>query len=131
MNCATKEIGRVLVARYNMVVGTCFCLVERSDTGKSATWELLTCLLLMLEDYERKVEWTLQALHLTCWTISLVFMISINVGGRMFKYTSKVCKNQIVTASHPHTVLDMRPSTTNNPTSNQDPKFMKNYGPLC
>ena len=37
-------------------------------------------------------------------------------------YAPKVCKNQIVTASCLHTILDMRPSTTNNPTSNQDPK---------
>ena len=43
--------------------------------------------------------------------------------GPWFEYTPKGCKNQIVTARPPHAVLDMRPSTTNNPTSNQDTKF--------
>ena len=42
---------------------------------------------------------------------------------RVFQYAAKVCKIQFVTASRPHAVLDMRPSTTNNSTSNQDPKF--------
>ena len=41
----------------------------------------------------------------------------------LFKYTPKACKIQIVTGPRLRTVLDMRPSTTNNPTSNQDPKF--------
>ena len=41
----------------------------------------------------------------------------------VFKYTPKGCKNQIVTAGRLLTVLDMRPSTTSNTTSNQDPKF--------
>ena len=41
----------------------------------------------------------------------------------VFKYTPKVCKNQVVMAGRLLTVLDMRPSTTNNPTSNNDPKF--------
>ena len=43
--------------------------------------------------------------------------------GWMFEYAPIGCKNQIVTATRPHTILDMRPSTMNNPTSNQDPKF--------
>ena len=42
----------------------------------------------------------------------------------VFKYPPrKGCKIQIVTASRLCTVLDMRPSTSNNPTSNQDPNF--------
>ena len=41
----------------------------------------------------------------------------------VFKYTPKGCKNQIVTAGRLLAILDMRPSTTINPTSNQDPKF--------
>ena len=41
----------------------------------------------------------------------------------LFKYTPKGCKIQIVMAGRLLTVLDMRPSTTNNPTSNQDPQF--------
>ena len=41
----------------------------------------------------------------------------------MFEYATKVCKIQFVVASRPCAVLDMRPSTTNNSTSNQDPKF--------
>ena len=36
---------------------------------------------------------------------------------------AKKVQNQIVMASRLHAVLDMCPSTTNNPTSNQDPKF--------
>ena len=42
--------------------------------------------------------------------------------GGMCKYMPKGCKIQIVMASHLCNVFDMRPSTTNNPTSNQDPK---------
>ena len=43
--------------------------------------------------------------------------------------SQKGAKNQIVTAYRLHTILDMRPSTTNNPMSNQDPKFtaLPNY----
>ena len=41
----------------------------------------------------------------------------------LFKYTPKERIFQIVTASRLCTVLDSRPSTTNNPTSKQDPKF--------
>ena len=41
----------------------------------------------------------------------------------LFKYTPKGCKNQIVTAGRLLAVLDMCPSTTSNPMSNQDPKF--------
>ena len=41
----------------------------------------------------------------------------------LYQYTPKVCKNQVVTAGCLLTVLDMRPSTTNNPTRNNDPKF--------
>ena len=39
---------------------------------------------------------------------------------RVFKYTPKGCKNQIVTAGRLLAVLDMRPSTTRNTTNNQD-----------
>ena len=47
----------------------------------------------------------------------------ITTVGYLFENTQKVCKNQVVTAGCLLTVLDMRPSTTNNPTSNNDPKF--------
>ena len=41
----------------------------------------------------------------------------------VFKNTTKGCKNQIVMAGRLLIVLDMCPSTTNNPTNNNDPKF--------
>ena len=41
----------------------------------------------------------------------------------VFENTPKVCKIQFVATSRQYAVLDMRPSTTNNFTSNQDPKF--------
>ena len=41
----------------------------------------------------------------------------------MFEYATKLCKIQFVTASRPCDVLDIRPSTTNNSTNNQDPQL--------
>ena len=41
----------------------------------------------------------------------------------VFKYSSKGCKNQFVTAGRLVTVLDMRPSTTNTITTNRATKF--------
>ena len=40
----------------------------------------------------------------------------------VFKYTMKVCKNQIVTAGRLVTVLDMRPQPRGTPTNNNDLK---------
>ena len=40
----------------------------------------------------------------------------------VFKYTVKVCKNQIVTAGRLVTVLDMRPQTRGTLTNNNDSK---------
>ena len=41
---------------------------------------------------------------------------------KLFKYTMKVCKNQIVTAGRLVTVLDMRPQPRGTPTNNNDLK---------
>ena len=46
-----------------------------------------------------------------------------NWNKEVFQYAAQVCKMQFVMASRPHAVLDMRPSTTNNSTSNQDHEF--------
>ena len=47
---------------------------------------------------------------------------AINLVCFVFKYTVKVCKNQIVTASRLVTVLDMRPQTRGTLTNNNDLK---------